>query len=119
MRPTQFSRPIGQLRHRVSLDAYGQGPDGDGGYEEGWTPLDPPTVWAAIEPATTQNLEGVTGGVAVRAVATHVVTMDFHPALTISSRVVFRGREFQIHAIQNVDERDVQLVCACSEVVHG
>lgn len=118
MRPTQYSRAIGQLRHRISVDGFALAPDGDGGYIEGWNPLDPPTVWAAIAPATERNLEQVTAGATIEAIATHVITLDFHPQLTVKSRLTFRGREFQIHAMQNVDERDLQLVCACTEIVN-
>jgi SPP1 family predicted phage head-tail adaptor len=117
--PRQLHRAIDHQRHAVTFQVMASVPDGDGGYTEEWTPLDPPNGWAAIEPATQRSLERVTASFTVQAIATHVVTLDYHPTLNIEARVFYHGRQFQIHAIQNVDERNRQLVLVCSEVLHA
>jgi head-tail adaptor len=117
--PFQLLRPTSQQRHRVTLDRAAQVPDGDGGYIEGWLPLTPPSMWAAIQPATPRGLEKVTASVAVQAIATHLVVLDYHPQLTIESRLTYHSRAFQIHVIENVDERNLQLVLVCSEIIGG
>lgn len=115
----QIRRQTAALRHRVQLDRRVQQPDGEGGFEDTWVPLEPPEAWAAIEPATVRNIERVTANVAVEAVATHLVTMDYHPQVTIQTRVSYRGRVLQIRAIANQEEADQVLVLVCSEVLPG
>jgi head-tail adaptor len=115
----QVLRPTSQQRHRITLDGAARIPDGDGGYIEGWSPLTPPSAWASIQAATPRGLEKVTASVAVQAVATHLVLMDYHAQLTVTSRVTYHGRHFQIHVIENVDERNQQLVLVCSEIIGG
>jgi SPP1 family predicted phage head-tail adaptor len=112
-------RTIDVQRHLISLDQVSQVPDGDGGYVNTWTPLTPPQLWAAIEPASLRGIEAVTASTTIQAVATHVVTMDYHPQVTVQSRIHFRSREFQIHAVTNVDEANQQHILVCSEVLNA
>jgi SPP1 family predicted phage head-tail adaptor len=115
----QIRRRIGPRRHRLDCQGLKTVADGDGGYVEDWTPLVPPQRWGVIEPARRRDVEGVTANAAIQAVATHVITMDYHPQLTVESRVFYHGREFQIHAIANENEENRQLVVVCTEVLHG
>jgi head-tail adaptor len=115
----QIRRVTGDQRHLVACDGITRTPDGDGGYIESWAPLVPATRWAMIEPARKKDVEAVTGSVAVQAVATHLITMDYHAQLNVQGRLRYHGREFQIHAIANTNEENAQLVVVCTEVLHG
>ncbi len=112
----------GQRRLLVTLDAPGPAvPDGDGGYTQGWAPLDPPTVFADVRPASTRDLERVIAGT-VQSTATHLVTLPFHPGVTTTTRVRWtdeaqRPHTANVTAVVNVDERCVEMVLGAMEVV--
>jgi head-tail adaptor len=107
-------------RHYVSLSRAGTPvPDGDGGYTSGDEPLDPPTWWCAIGTATAADMERMVAG-GQQATATHVLRGQFHPGITVATRIAFRGRTFEVQSVENEDERDIALRLVCTEVVtHG
>jgi head-tail adaptor len=113
---------IGQLRHRVTLTNPGTPvADGDGGYTETFTALSPATVSAAIKPATARDLERVAGGT-VMSTASHLITMRFHPGVTTETKVAWTTKDGRTHTanvtgVQNTDERSIELVLTCVEVV--
>jgi head-tail adaptor len=109
--------------HLVRLNNPGQAvPDGDGGYTQGDVPLNPPELYVAIRPASAADIERVAGGVAT-AVASHIITGPFHPGITVETRIDFddlrRGkvRKFSVTGVASPDERAVETVCACVELV--
>jgi len=109
--------PRGAYQHRVRFDAPGLPvPDGDGGYTQGFTPLDPPEWFASIRPATARDLEQVAGGTVV-GTATHIVECDYHGGVTVLSRVVKLDelRMFTVDGVRNHDERDVTMSLFCRE----
>lgn len=107
----------GERRHRVTLDNPGASvPDGDGGYTTGWAPLTPPTMYASIAPATAASLER-TAASTVIATATHVIRMPYHAGVTTQTRLTVKGRTFNVIGRVNLDERDIELVLVCAEVV--
>ena len=107
---------------RVQLDAAGKGvPDGDGGYTEDYAPLDPPAMYAAVQPATARDVERFASGT-VLATATHLITMPFHPGVTTTTRVQWtddanRPHSANVTAVINVDEACRTLVLGAAEVV--
>lgn len=108
---------LGEYRHRVNLDAPGPPiPDDDGGYTQGWAPLDPPTWDCSIVPATARELETVAAGTVI-AQASHVIRGRFHPGITTESRLTFEGRVFNVVSVVNRDERDIETDLVCIEVV--
>lgn len=113
----------GELRHQVQLEKPGLPvPDGEGGFTEGWTPLDPPTMYVSIDPAAATDLQRVIGSATVIATASHLIEMDYHPEVTIQTRLTWTrpprpDRWFQVQGVVNVDERDVRLILACVELV--
>jgi head-tail adaptor len=115
-------RSSGQRRILLSLDAPGPAvPDGDGGYTQGWAPLDPPTANADVRPASARDLEGVISGT-VQSTATHLITLPFHPGITTTTRVQWtdaadRPHTANVTAVVNVDERCIELVLGATEVV--
>jgi head-tail adaptor len=109
---------IGQYRHRVTLANPGTPvPDGDGGYTEAFTPLDPPDWDCAITPVSARSLETLAGAATVLAQATHSVRGRHHPGITTETRLTFNGRTLSVLAVANPDERDLTTELVCTEVV--
>lgn len=109
--------PAGGRPHRVTLQNPGAAvPDADSGYTQSWSDLSPAAMWASIKPATQRDLERVVAGTVI-ATASHIVTMPYHPQVTTETRVLFNGRTFSVIGVSNPEERNVELVLACVEVV--
>jgi head-tail adaptor len=112
----------GRRRLLLSLDAPGPAvPDGDGGYTQTLAPLDPPTLFADVRPASARDLEGVVAGT-VLSTATHLITLPFHPGVTTTTRVQWtdgarRPHTANVTAVVNVDERCIEMVLGATEVV--
>lgn len=105
----------GVLRHYVRLENPGAAvPDGEGGFTQTFTRL--ADVWAQIMPATARDLERVTAGTAL-STATHVVTIRYRVGVTTQTRVIFGARIFQVTGVSNPEERNIELVLVCVEVV--
>ena len=108
---------VGQYRHLVTLENPGNPvPDGDGGYTEAWTPLDPASWDCAIQAATARALENLAAGTVI-AQASHIVTGRYHPGITIETRLTFNGRRMNVIYVANRDERGIDTVLLCSEVL--
>lgn len=113
---------VGERVRRVQLDEPGKPvPDGDGGYTEGFAPLDPPQLFAMVQPASARDLERFTSGT-VAATATHIVTMPFHPTVTTQTRVQWtddanRPHTANVTGVINVDERCHTLMLTVVEQV--
>lgn len=111
----------GKLDHSLALEAPTRVDDPGGGYTETWAPLSPSPVPAAIDPATAANLEHVVAS-AVQSSLTHIVTIRFHPGVTLATRGSFTDRAGRLHVLtvrgmQNPQQRDRVLKLACEEVV--
>lgn len=90
-------------------------PDGDGNYTQSWTDL-PPAADSRIEPATAQSLERVAAGTVI-STATHVVTVPYRAGISTQTRILVDGRTLNITSVQDPDDRHVELVLVCEEVV--
>jgi head-tail adaptor len=109
---------VGALRHLVTLENPGVDvPDGDGGYTQVDADLIPDQVWASIVPATARDMERVVANVAVQTTATHLVRVRYHPGITTQTKVLYGTRVLYVTGIQNVDERNIELVLVCTERV--
>jgi head-tail adaptor len=107
----------GMKRHLVTLQNPGVDvPDGRGGVTNVPEYLTPPTMYAAIRPATARDLERSVANT-VQSTASHIVELDYHPQVTTATRVLFGSRVLQVVGVQNPDERNVDMVLACEEVV--
>lgn len=108
----------GQRRHLVTLQNPSGPPvsDGDGGFTHEYVDLDPPTRYAEIKPATVRDLERVAAGT-VLATATQIMTMDYHAGITTQTRVLFNARQFSVVGVSNPEERNIDSVLQCVEVV--
>ena len=110
---------IGSYRHRVTLDE--PGPvvgDPDGGWVASWVPLDPSAWDCAIEmpPARPRDMESIGGGT-ILAQATHLLKGRYHKGITTQTRVTYKGRTMNVIYVANRDERDIESVLLCAEVI--
>jgi head-tail adaptor len=108
---------VGALRHLVTLQNPGVAvADGEGGYTEVPASLSPSQVWASIVPATGREMERVAVVAnTVETAATHIVRMRYHPGVTIKTRVLFGGGTLFVTGMENVDERNVELILVCTK----
>ena len=90
---------IGELRHRITLEAPQETPDGLGGVTRSWSVL--AQIWAAIEP-----LGGGDGMVADKRVArlTHRVVMRNRGGVSLNHRFRLGARSFAIRSIRDAAE---------------
>jgi len=84
----------GEYRHRVAL----QSPAGP--------PV--PSVWFCA-------LQSV-GASVVDGQAAFIVRGRYHPGITLETQIVHEGRVLQVQAVNNLDERDRELVLSAVEV---
>ena len=97
-------------------------PDPDGGYTETWAALTPPTSWAAIEPASASDLERLAAGTVITT-ASHLITIPFHPGVTIETRIRYpdprkgRTRVFQVTSLHDPNEANRELVIVAEEIL--
>ena len=103
---------IGSLRHRVVIQQPVRSADGGGGASLVWSPV--ASVWAAVEPLSGQEKALYDG---IEASLTHRVTLRYRAGLSPEMRFVHAGRSFDIAAIRNVEERNITLICLCTEVI--
>ena len=109
----------GSFRHRVTLDEPGPAiSDPDGGWVPSWIPLTP-AAWDCSIEAPTTHLHGLEylGGGSVVGQATHMLVGRYHPGITLQTRVTFQGRTMNVIYARNRDERDLETVLLCAEVV--
>jgi len=100
----------GPLRTLVALSRSPKHPDDDDGFFE---PLSPPRMWAAIQPqgpmADSRNLS-------------HLVTMRYHPGVTMDTRIVIgngtAARELFVRAVQVINDANVEMRLLCEEIVN-
>lgn len=90
----------GRLRHFVSLKNTS---DSNGAYD---LVLDPEYTWAAIEPLAPGN-----GG----RLTTFVVTMRYHPQVTVDTQITHDGRLLYVKGVQDVQEQHRELRLLCEE----
>ncbi len=109
--------PIANRRHLVRWQGPGPAvPDGDGGFTTTWADLQPASSYVQIAAATAKDLERVAAGT-VLSTATHIVTGAFHPGVTTQTRMLFGERVFNVVGVSDLDERHIEMVVTCVEVV--
>lgn len=111
---------VGTLRHTVTIQTPGPNvPDGDGGFTNTWPAL-VSRIPASVAPASARDLERVVAST-VQSTASHLVTIRYVAGVTTAQRVIFHDsvgdRTLSINGVTDEDERHVQLVMACTELV--
>jgi head-tail adaptor len=89
---------------------------GDGTFLQTWADLSPAHVFAQVKPATTVDLERLALGTVISN-ASHVITFPFHPDVTVATRMVYRGRVFQVTGVSTPDEEQVETICLAVELI--
>lgn len=101
---------IGELRHRLELQAPDETPDGLGGITRGWTSLG--QVWAAIETVSANDRVSADKRLGL---ITHRITIRRRSEITSTHRFVLGERVFVILAVRDADERGRFLECLVEE----
>lgn len=102
---------VGALRHRVTLEAPIDAPDGAGGFSRSFVPV--ADLWARIAPGSAredfveQRAEQATN---------QVVTIRWREGVAKDMRFVHRGRKLRIQSAVDPDERRRFLICQCEEI---
>jgi SPP1 family predicted phage head-tail adaptor len=100
------ARPIGALRHRLTLERASLGPDGETVWTaDGW-------LFAALQPLSGGEAE-VGGGMSGR--VTHRIEIRFREDLTSRDRLRKADRIFRLVAVRDPDERRARLVIDAEE----
>jgi head-tail adaptor len=103
--------------HRMAWQNPGPAvPDGDGGSTPTWIDLVPPATSVEIKPATAVDLERIAAGTVLSS-NTYIVKGPYHPQITTQTRGLHNGRSFSVTGVSNPEERHVETVCVCVEVV--
>lgn len=98
-------------RHLVEIQEKSEANDLENELVESWRAV--ATAWASIEPIkAVQQFQNRSIGVD----ATHLVIMDALTSINEFNRLVFNGRSFEILSIENLQERNFDLVITCKEV---
>lgn len=103
---------IGGLRNRVQLQTKARTVSASGAVSEAWTTV--ATIWARMEPMTgseSRNLGRATGQAGWK------MTARSRPDFTVSARIVWKGRNFDITRASNPDERSFYSVLELIEQV--
>lgn len=108
MRTTIPKNSIGKTEHLVTFDDPAAVPDGEGGYTETWTPLQPAQWFVRIRPATPKDAEHLTAGTVITHVS-HLVHGRFHPGVSTRTRMTANGQVYQITSVGNVDARGLEM----------
>ena len=103
-------RSVGDLRHRITLEAVQRTPDGGGGGLESWTAV--ADIWASITPL--QGNEIVAADTTAGRI-THTIITRWRADIAPAMRFRYAARLFEIEAVIDIDERRRHLRCACRE----
>jgi SPP1 family predicted phage head-tail adaptor len=102
----------GKLRHRVIIQQRASGENAYGEPNGAWGTWK--TVWAEVAPTSGVEREQ---DQQTSAVTSHRVTVRYINGLTTDHRILFGTRVLGIHEIVNTDERNIEQVLRCSEVM--
>lgn len=103
---------IGTLRHRITLKHRSlSDADTVGHTAEAYVPYD--TVWARIETLSGREVEYAKQ---ISAEASVKVTLRYLDGIVETDRIDYGSREFEVIAINDIDQRRITMVLTCSEV---
>ena len=102
----------GQLRHRIEFQERNETRGTQGSVVESWTTL--AFRWARIVPLNGQELVNAQQ---IKNTISHRIELRYWVDLTAKLRIVFNGRTFGIESVINIDERNREHHCFCTEEV--
>ena len=100
----------GKLRHQVKLQRVTVAADSHGDQTKTWTDL--ATVRASIEPLSGRELVNAQ---AMQSDVTHRVRMRYVAGVQTKHRIAFGSRVFDIRAVRDIDERNLELEMLCTD----
>lgn len=100
----------GKLRHQIEIQDNTQGSDSAGGLPDSWATV--ATVWAKIDRVS--ETEKLNAGM-LQNVITHKITIRKYDGLTVSHRILFGSRIFEIVSIEDAMERGYRQIIQCLE----
>ena len=103
---------IGKYRQRIEIQSATVTANEFGEQEQSWNTDS--TEWAQIEPLSGREIEYAK---ALVAEVTHKVSLRYRSGVTVSQRVKFGSRLFDINAAINVEELNIELQLLCAERV--
>lgn len=105
----------GKLRHEVTIEQYSESVSTKGDPVKSWSDF-ATGVWASIEPVS--GREAFISQQLLASV-THVVRLRYLSGVSPKMRVKYGSRYFRIEVVRDLEERDREMVLACTEVVGG
>ena len=110
------------LRSYQSVALSNAGPrvrNNDGTYDTPREPLTPATAWASVEIASPKAMEQVARETTI-GTATHLVTIPYHPQVTLQTQVTWTDRFARDHTANvvgysNPDQKCIETVMLCVE----
>lgn len=91
---------VGKMRERVTIEAQSQTVDGAGAIATTWTPI--ATTWARMEPARAAQV--ILAG-RDDAIHDYEMTIRYRTDISTNSRVTWRSRKFDVHAVSDMTEQ--------------
>lgn len=98
------------LRHLVTIQTYSPIPDGEGGQLDQW--INTTTTWAGVNPIKGDHREDYAS---ISAEVTHLIKIRGNVEVNDTQRIYWDNRIFDIHTVENVQERDIFKVLICEE----
>lgn len=102
--------PIGELRHRLTLEMPVNTADDIGGFRQTW--LSVAEVWAAID---TRSANEQFEAQRRESSFTHRITIRWRPDVNGAMRLSGDGKAYRILAVHDADHRRRYLTCLCEE----
>lgn len=97
----------GRLNKWVTLS---RSPQTSGDSDGFWEALDPPGVWAQIEPLNPAISDDT------RTQASRV-TIRYHAQVTLDTKVSFGTRDLMVRGVQNTNEANAEMILFCEEAI--
>ena len=105
---------VGSMRHRITIQEKNLVDDGQGGFTNTWS--DVATVWASIKEAKASEklwAERLEQNI------THRMAIRYRANLSTDMQIIYDGRTFQLHGIQDPDEKKHWLILKVEEGVRA
>lgn len=103
---------IGDLRHRLELQAYTDYVDEYGKPYRNWSTY--ATVWGQITPTASNE---TINGLQLNASTTHLVLIRYRAEILPNHRIKFGDRVFNIQGVRTLDETKIAMGITCEEVL--
>lgn len=100
----------GKLRHRVTIKARNDTQNDTGEAVASWTEV--ATVWAAVEPLRGRELLTAQS---INSEVTGTIRMRYRAGIEASMRAEYAGKVYNIVAVVNPDERNIELLLYTSQ----